>query len=101
MLTFLPPASIFWIAADLLQLLVLLILVEVIVSWAMVLGARGVSPYSPWVRVLRRLTDPVLEPFRRLVPPSKLGGIDISPILAIVVLQIVQGVLFRAGLGSF
>lgn len=87
----------FWILANVLEVLVILILVEVILSWAMMFGARGVSPHHPWVRTLRRVTDPVLEPFRRLVPPHKMRGFDISPILAIIVIQIVQRILFQAG----
>lgn len=94
----LPFTNPFWILANLLQILTLLILVEVVLSWAMMLGARGISPYHPWVRTLRRITNPVLEPFRRLVPPYKLQGIDISPILAILVISIVQNILWKAGL---
>src|SRR5579862_3796640 len=92
----LPLTNIFFIAFDLLQVLSLLILIEVILSWAMMLGARGISPYHPWVRTLRRITNPILEPFRRLVPPYKLGGFDISPLLAIIVINLVQDLLLRA-----
>jgi len=93
----LPFTNPFWILADILQILVLLILIEVIISWAMMLGARGISPYHPWVRTLRKITNPVLEPFRRLVPPYKLHGVDISPILAILAIQILMDFLVKAG----
>jgi len=95
-MTFLPPANIFWVLADLLQVYSLVIIAEVIVSWAMMLGAR-ISPYAPWVRALQRVTDPVLEPIRGLIPPHRLGGIDISPIVALFLIQIVQNLLFKAG----
>ena len=98
MFYFLPPTNIFWILADLLQALVLVILVEVAVSWLVMMGS--VRPYQPWVRTLRKVTDPILEPFRQLVPPRKLGGIDISPIFAIILIQIIQGVLSRLGRGA-
>jgi YggT family protein len=97
---FAPPTNVFWILADVLQVLVILIFVEVLVSWAYMFGVRGASPYSPWVRNLRKVTDPILNPFRRLVPPYKLRGLDISPFLAILVIQIVEGFLFKLGLNS-
>jgi YggT family protein len=94
---FLPPINLFFILCDLLEILALLIIVAIILSWAMYFGARGISPYHPLVRKLRKITNPVLEPFRRLVPPYKLQGFDISPILAILVIQILQRILFRLG----
>jgi YggT family protein len=97
---FAPLTNIYWILADVLQVLVILIFVEVIVSWAYMFGVRGASPYSPWVRNLRKITDPVLNPFRQLVPPHKLRGLDISPFLAILVIQIVEGFLYKAGLNA-
>ena len=92
---FLPPTNLFWIVADLLQIVFLLILADVIVSWAVMFGS--VSPYKPWVRTLRKLTDPILQPFRKMVPPHKLRGIDISPLIAIILIQILQGILTRLG----
>jgi YggT family protein len=94
---FLPPDNIFWILADLLQIVFILIIADVIVSWAIMFGS--ISPSRPWVRTLRKLTDPILEPFRRLVPPQKLRGIDISPLIAIILIQILQGVLTQLGAG--
>ncbi len=79
--------------ASLVHLVSLLILVDVIVSWAYMLGASGASPYQPWVRTLRRMTDPILAPIRRLLPPRMLHGLDISPIIAILILQFVADVL--------
>ena len=63
-----------------------LIFVRVLISWF-----PGIDPWSPWVRALRAVVDPVLDPFRRFLPA--LGGIDISPLLAIIVLDQVRNVL--------
>lgn len=82
-----------------LNILSFLILVDVVLSWATMLGGRGVSPNHPWVRALHRVTTPVLEPFRKLLPPSKLQGWDLSPFLAILAIQFVQDLLRRAALG--
>ena len=71
--------------AKLLQLAVYVflfsIIIQVIVSW--------VSPgaYNPLTQVLYSLTAPVLKPARNLLPP--LGGLDFSPLLVLLVLQLI------------
>lgn len=62
------------------------ILIRVLISWI-----PNLDPYNPIVRLLRQITDPVLEPARRIIPP--LGGIDISPIVVIIVLQLLERLL--------
>jgi YggT family protein len=47
------------------------------------------NPYNPIVRFLRRVTEPVLRPVRGLVPPEKLGGLDISPLIVLAVIEYV------------
>ena len=47
-----------------------------------------IDPANPLVRVLNEITEPVLAPLRRVIP--RLGMIDISPMVAIVVLMVVQ-----------
>jgi YggT family protein len=66
------------------QVEVILIFIRILISWF-----PGVPPWHPLVRMLSALVDPVLVPFRRLLPT--LGGLDFSPIVAIVVLQLVGG----------
>jgi YggT family protein len=55
------------------------ILIRIILSW--------VAPgnYNPITALLTTLSEPILRPFRRLIPA--IGGLDISPIFAIVLLQ--------------
>lgn len=54
-----------------------------------------VNPWQPLVRkveyVLSRLVDPVLKPIRRVMPD--LGGIDISPVILILLLNFLQNAL--------
>jgi len=59
-----------------------LILIQVILSW--------VSPqtYNPAITLIYTLTEPVLGPARRIMPD--LGGLDLSPLVVIVVLQLVR-----------
>jgi YggT family protein len=61
--------------------LTVLIIARIAVSWI------GLSPWHPVVRWLRIIVDPILAPFRRILPTF--SGIDFSPILALVVINIV------------
>lgn len=60
------------------NLFVYAIFIRIILSWL----AQGA--YNPATAIITTLTEPVLRPFRRAVPP--LGGFDISPIFAIILL---------------
>jgi YggT family protein len=62
------------------------LIVRVIASWF------GLSPYSRWMRPVHWLTDWIIRPLRRVVPP--LGPIDITPLVAWLVLIVVEGVVF-------
>lgn len=77
----------------------LLILARILMSWLPMAGIR-IDPYNPIVQFLVQSTDIFLEPFRRVIPP--LGGMDFSPIVAILVLNLVGdlvvSLLISAGL---
>jgi len=60
------------------------ILIRVILSWFMPYGIHQ----NPAGSLLVSLTEPLLRPARRLIPP--IGGLDLSPIAVIVVLQLMQ-----------
>lgn len=62
-----------------------IILARVLLSWV------RVDPWHPAVVWLHRLTEPVLRPFRRILPA--VGGIDFSPILVFFALDIARQVL--------
>ncbi len=66
-------------------LLSLAILARVLLSWI------RVSPYHPAVEFLYRITEPILAPLRRVIP--SLGMVDITPVIALILLRIVQQVL--------
>ena len=69
------------------SLLMAAILIRVIASWV------GISPYSRWMRPVMVLTDWLIDPIRRLMPP--VGMIDLSPMVAWLVLWIARGVVLR------
>jgi YggT family protein len=80
-------------AADLLQLtlwvFIIAIFIRVILSW--------VSPYAarqhPAVGLLNNLTDPLMRPARRMIPP--MGGLDLSPIVVFILLYLTIIVLAK------
>ena len=55
------------------------ILIRALISWV------SPDPFNPIVRFLETMTEPVLEPLRRLVPAHRMG-IDIAPIIAFLLI---------------
>jgi YggT family protein len=86
------PRELVYLLNLLISALLLLIMAEVIVSWLLAYG-RSVSPYHPVLKMLRTIVNPILEPFRRLLPPSRTGGWDLSPMMVMVVLYVLRGVI--------
>jgi YggT family protein len=74
-----------------------ILFVRVILSWAELLGFR--RPYSGPIRALLDLmddvTEPVLRPLRRLIPPLRAGavGLDLSVLVAFVILAVLHTAL--------
>ena len=80
------------IVCSLIQLYVLLLVVRVVMSWF------PISPNGPAETVagfLYTVTDPVLVPLRRLLPPVRMGAmaLDLSPIVAFFALTVLRGIL--------
>jgi len=58
-----------------------LLIINVVLSW--------ISPgYTPFGALVAQLAEPALAPFRKILPP--MGGLDLSPIVAFLAIQIVQ-----------
>ena len=53
-----------------------------------------IDPRSPFVVILHDITEPILGPLRRIVPT--VGMIDITPMVAMIVLLVVQQALMKA-----
>ena len=66
-------------------------------SWVIIAAALmtwvSPDPRNPIVMFLRRVTEPVLEPVRRLLPPWKTGGLDLSPLIVLIAIQFVERVI--------
>lgn len=70
----------------------IVVLLRIVLSWFPI--SHG-SPMATVARVLSALTDPVLEPLRRAIPPVRMGAmaLDLSPLILILGLSIVRGVI--------
>jgi Zn-dependent protease len=76
-----------------LSILKYIILASVLISWLPLLGVR-VPPYHPVVTFIKRVSDPILAPFR---PYARVGMMDLSPIIVFFLIGIIQNLL----LGGF
>ena len=72
-------------------ILVWAIIGRALLSWFPV---RPGNPFYPLALILHQITEPILAPLRRIIPT--IGPIDISPIVALLLLQFLQGVLVQA-----
>ena len=68
---------------ELIDLYSLIVFVAVVVSWIQL------PPGNPVVTFVRTMTEPALEPIRRVMPD--MGGIDFSPMALLVGLQLLRG----------
>ncbi len=72
------------------NLYIFVIIVAAFLSWV------NPDPYNAIVRTLRALTEPVLYRIRKLLPFVMVNGIDLSPIVALVALQLLNGVVVQS-----
>jgi YggT family protein len=66
-----------------LELYMWVLIIRALISWV------NPDPYNPIVQLLTKMTEPVLAPIRKLVPPYK-AGIDFSPLIAILIIIFLQ-----------
>ncbi|NBU28954.1 MAG: YggT family protein [Caulobacteraceae bacterium] len=82
--------AIVWLVNTVIDMVILLIIVRAVISWLVAFNIINTSNRFVYEvsRFLEAITDPVLRPFQRVVP--RLGGIDISPIVAFLAIKFVQ-----------
>ncbi len=71
-----------------------LLIIRVVLSWV-----PGIGPDHPAVQFVHRATTPMLAPIRRVMPP--VGGLDLSPLVAILLLTLVQSLVIGLLEGAF
>jgi len=70
------------------QLYIFIVIARALVSWV------NPDPYNPIVRFLYNATEPVLQRIRRILP-LQFSGIDLTPIVLLIALSVVQQVLLQ------
>lgn len=83
------------------NLLIIVLIVQAVLSW--LLAFQIVSLSSPIIdtiwRFTRTITDPMLRPIRRFIPP--VSGVDLSPLVLLLALYLLQQAIPMLLLGSF
>jgi YggT family protein len=82
--------AVIWLINNVFNLVWWLILASVVLSWLFAFNIVNVN--NPTVRQisygLSRMTDPLLSPIRRILP--SLGGLDLSPIILLILLEFLR-----------
>ncbi len=65
------------------EIMYFILIIRVIVSWV------NPDPFNFFIQLLYRITEPILQPFRRIMPLRNIG-LDISPILAMLAMFFIQ-----------
>jgi len=73
----------------LLSIIQWMVIIAALISWV------NPDPRNPIVQFLYKTTDPILRPFRKILPPRRTGGIDFSPILVILAIIFIKTFLAR------
>ena len=74
-------------------------LIMIIMSWLIsfnVINTRNQFVNSVW-RVLNQITEPILRPIRRVIPP--VGGLDLSPLIVFVIIFFLQNLIASWAVG--
>jgi YggT family protein len=67
-----------------------LIIIRALLSWV------NPDPYNPVVNILYRITEPVLAPLRRTIPIGGNYGIDLSPLIAVLIIYLLKVLIVQA-----
>ncbi|HLI71607.1 MAG TPA: YggT family protein [Ktedonobacteraceae bacterium] len=78
--------TISFVISTLAELAWLAIIIRAVLSWL-----PGVSALQPAARFFVRITDPLIVPIRRYLPP--VGGLDFSPLVAILLIWLAESIL--------
>ena len=74
-------------------LLSFVIIARALVSWL------PIDRYHPAVQFLDQITEPIIAPLRRFIPP--IGMMDITPIVALIILQVLQAIVHNLLVGMY
>jgi YggT family protein len=82
-------AALFDVINIVLTMILWVVIAAALISWV------SPDPRNPIVQFLYRVTEPILRPFRKILPPRRTGGIDFSPLLLILLIYFIKILLAR------
>ena len=68
----------------------IVIVFRVILSWIQI------PSLYPVAVIVYKLTEPLLKPIRKYVPPHKMGGLDVSPMILLIALMFINTFVIRS-----
>lgn len=88
-------SSVLWLISEIIDIYVFVIVVSVVMSWLIAFNVVNTSNRFVYTvgDFLYRITEPALRPIRRVLP--SLGGIDISPVVLILLLLFLRRLMFE------
>ncbi len=75
---------------SLLTMYSIVVLISCLLSWV------SVDPYNPVVRTLKMMTEPVLYRIRKWFPFVFIGGLDLSPVVLLIFIELLKGVVIKS-----
>jgi YggT family protein len=82
-----------FILSDLINIYKYILIARILLTWL-----PSINWYNQPFRFLRDVTDPVMTPFQRIIPP--IGGLDLSPMLLFLLLDLVQRGLLNLAIST-
>ncbi len=81
--------AIILVASTIINIYFFIVIIAALITWV------SPDPYNPIVQILRRLTEPVFRLVRRVLPFVVIQGVDLSPVVVLIALQVVQQLLWE------
>jgi len=83
-----------WLVSWLLDIYIWVVIIRAVLSWV------RPDPYNPIVRFICNLVDPVTYRMSKIIP-TRVGMVDLSPLILIVVIQLIRAYLLPALVSGF
>ena len=68
------------------EIIIWIMIARILLTWF-----PNINWYNQPFKAMKEITDPILEPFRKIIPP--LGGIDFSPIVAFIAIELLRTIV--------
>ena len=81
------PIALIQVLSTILDVYTFILIARALISWV------SPDPRNQIVQILHRLTEPVLEPVRRVVP--SFGGMDLSVVIVLIAIQVIRSAVLR------